>query len=219
MVRKEKQQKAETLVHELIGKIDADPEDVQNYYNLGSALVEMQSFPQAEELFRRALSHFTDAKDRDLLTYGLGNVLYAAEFYVEANQEFAKIQDKELKLEAQLMQAQGFYAQKRYQQAFAYALTVSEQAPKNEAALLLLGDALLALGQLDQAQGYYQKVWNLNSQSAPAAFHLGLILMTQGKIQAGQAYFAKAKELDGLYYQKQEGRLADLEKVMQKNQL
>lgn len=56
MVRKEKQQKAETLVHELIGKIDADPENAQNYYNLGSALVEMQSFPQAEELFRRALS-------------------------------------------------------------------------------------------------------------------------------------------------------------------
>ena len=67
-----KTQEAEKATHKLVQAIDQDPYNVDNYYQLGTILTEMQSFPQAEELFKRAINIFNDQPAKvDLLTYGL----------------------------------------------------------------------------------------------------------------------------------------------------
>ena len=42
-----KTQEAEKATHKLVQAIDHDPYNVDNYYQLGTILTEMQSFPQA----------------------------------------------------------------------------------------------------------------------------------------------------------------------------
>ena len=83
----------------------------------------MQSFPQAEELFKRAINIFSDQPTKvDLLTYGLGNVFYSAGLYDEAIQAFQKVTDHKLKAEAYLMIGQANYAQQKYQQAMVFCI-------------------------------------------------------------------------------------------------
>ena len=65
-------------IEKLIEKVDENPYDPQRYYALGCCLTELQSFEQAEELFKRALNVFEGQEDKQaLLHYGLGNVFYA----------------------------------------------------------------------------------------------------------------------------------------------
>ena len=128
-----KTQEAEKATHKLVQAIDQDPYNVDNYYQLGTILTEMQSFPQAEELFKRAINIFKDQPAKvDLLTYGLGNVFYSAGLYDEAIQAFQKVTDHKLKTEAYLMIGQANYAQQKYQQAMVFALTASDEMPQNK---------------------------------------------------------------------------------------
>lgn len=212
--RKQEQKKAEETTKKLIHKIDQNPYDVQNYYELGTLLTEMQSFPQAEELFKKALTIFENDKELSLLHYGLGNVFYSTGLYQEAIEEFQQVSNNELKGNAYLMIAQSMYAQNNYQQAMAFALTASDQLPQDKAPKKLVADCLLALGDLKTAKSFYLQALEVDSKDAHTLFQLGLIEFTQESPQAGQEYFEKAKKIDERYFNKMKERLGDIQKTI-----
>ena len=56
--REEKEKQAQVALKQLIAQVDKDPYNPEAYYQLGMALTEMKSYPQAEELFKKALNVF-----------------------------------------------------------------------------------------------------------------------------------------------------------------
>lgn len=77
--------KQQALVHQLIGKIDAQPEDYHAYYELVVLLTAGQDFEQAEALAMKALGKFDHQQPAaDYLRYALGNVYYQAQTYDKA---------------------------------------------------------------------------------------------------------------------------------------
>lgn len=58
------EEKTKVKIEKLIEKVDENPYDPQRYYALGCYLTELQSFEQAEELFKRALNVFEGQEDK-----------------------------------------------------------------------------------------------------------------------------------------------------------
>lgn len=212
--RKEKQAQIQQAIKQLVAAVDAHPDEVERYYELATALTEQQSYPQAEELLKRALSHFNGERHAEnLLHYGLGNVYYASGLYQEALGEFQRVQDEHLKGQAYMMIAQTYYAQKKYQQALVFALTASEQLKRDSAPLTLMGDIFMAQGNFEQAYDYYTKALTVNGQDLQARFQRGVVLTVQGKDPAADFDFVKRQ--DSAFYEQMQARLADTQKFMQ----
>ena len=212
--REKRQKKAEKATHELIEAIDKDPYKVDNYYELSTILTEMQSFPQAEELLKKALTIFKADSEQSLLHYGLGNVFYSAGLYKEAIQEFQNVKDETLKNQAYLMLSQTYYAQNQYQQALVFALTASEAMPQDKAPKILLADCFLATGDFEQAKHYYLEALKIDAQDKHTLFQLGVIAFTKESQTAGEKYFQQVRKIDQNYYQKMMSRLSDLQKAI-----
>lgn len=172
--------KKQDIVKDLIDKIDQNPQEAENYYALATVLVKQQSFDQAEELLVKARGLFKDSHSVDLLTYGLGNVYYESGLYEKANVEFQTIKEARLKKDANLMIAQGYYAQSQYKLAFAFGLTALEQNPHDADTNELMGDVNLALGDAPRAQKYYDAALE-NKNTAKLLFNRGVVEMTLTK--------------------------------------
>lgn len=213
--REEKTKQAQKTIQKLIAAVDANPYDPQAYYQLGVALTEMKSYPQAEELFKRALNVFSkQPQKQSLLHYGLGNVFYASGFYPEAIQEFQAVTDDKLAFDALIMLAQTNYAQEKYQACLAFALTALDKQANSVEALKLMADSFMALGRFADAETYYQKLLQIDSTNVAALFQLGLTKMFLGK--ESQDIFAKVKAQDEAYYQKMQTRLQEAETFVTK---
>lgn len=211
--RKQLVKKTDELIKAAIQKIDDEPKNAQNYYDLGSLLTELKNYEQAEALFRKALPLFaTEQHDSSLLYYGLGNVLYAAGLYAQAVEVFQKVQEQKLQQDAYLMLAQSEFAQEHYQQALAFALTAAERGSQQDAAHLLMGESFLALGDFEHAQEYFEQVRTREPQNFKANFELGVINLVLGK--ENPCYFQQAQKSDPSAFKRMQSRLADIEKVL-----
>lgn len=212
MTEKKENEENQNLVHELIQKIDQDPHNAQNYYALATVLVKQQSFDQAEELLVKARGLFSDQPSQDLLTYGLGNVYYATGLYERANATFQTVKDPQYRHDANLMIAQGYYAQSQYKLAFAFALTALEQHQQDPETNELMGDINLAMGEAQAAQKYYDVALK-NKNTAKLLFNRGVVEMTLTQ-QPDNDYFAKAKQIDPEFFIKAKQRLVDIDKLL-----
>lgn len=215
MGQREKYQKeAEKTTHELVEAIDKDPYNAENYYQLSTILTEMQSFTQAEELLRKALTIFDDKATQSLLHYGLGNVLYSSGLYPEAISEFQEVSDSKLQADAYLMIGQSYYAQNNYRQALAFALTASEKNSNLKDAQSLIGDCFFSLGDFKSARNYYQQVLKSDDNDVHVLFEMGIIEFIIGKREDGEQYFEKVKQIDKNYYQRMQSRLNDIQNLI-----
>lgn len=206
-------QKSEQLVHQLVQRIDTHPGDVDAYYELATVLVDLNSYAQAEELLMKALGLFGEQPAAvEKLRYGLGNVYYAAQDYPKAIQQFDQL-GAQWKGAGYLMLAQSYMANGDHKRALAFALTALTSQPKDEATLQVLAENLLALGNMSQAAQYYDQVLALNPQNGHAQFDRGLVAMVQG--DPYQDFFARAKTLDPVYFDKGQQRLTDIERFVQ----
>jgi predicted negative regulator of RcsB-dependent stress response len=204
------------IVHELIEKINQEPDNAANYYALAIVLVKQQSFDQAEELLVKAKGLFSDAKSQDLLNYGLGNVYYESGMYDRANQIFQTVTDPKLKQDANLMIAQGYFAQNQYEMAFAFGLTAWEQQRENPDANELMGDISLAMGNASDAKTYYDVALK-NKATAKLNFNRGVIEMTLTKSE-NNVYFDRAKQLDSEFFESSKQRLIDIDKLLNRTE-
>ncbi|MCT4457179.1 hypothetical protein EFP00_06985 [Lactiplantibacillus paraplantarum] len=215
MAKASRPDKAEqqALVHQLIGEIDAQPEDYHAYYELVVLLTAGQDFEQAEALAMKALGKFDQQQPAaDLLRYALGNVYYQAQTYDKALPYYQQITDHKLKNDAYMMMAQSLMAKHDYQHALVWAITVQEARPNQSDANLLVADILLALGNNQQASDYYQRAYALDSHSGRAAFNIGLTAMVLGQPYA--TWFERAKKLDRTYFKAHQQQLTDIEKML-----
>ncbi|BAP85898.1 hypothetical protein LOOC260_113620 [Paucilactobacillus hokkaidonensis JCM 18461] len=212
------QAQSEKLISKLVQSIDEKPERVQNYYDLGTLLTRVKSYDQAEELFMKALGKFAqDKKANNLLEYGLGNLYYEVGKFDDALKRYDKIEDEKLKADAYLMMAQSLIQKNDYKRAVAYGLTAHDLRKQDPEINQVLGDALLALGNFNQAKDFYDQILLRHPGRADTQFNRGLVAMVLGEPYTD--YLSQAKQLDPAYYKKSEQRIADIEKVLrdQKN--
>lgn len=206
-------QKSEQAVHQLVQQITTHPGDFGPYYELATALVDLNSYAQAEELLMKALGLFAKQPAAvERLRYGLGNVYYAAQDYPKAIAQFDQL-GADLKGAGYLMIAQSHMANGDHKRALAFALTALASQPDDVATLQVVAENLLALGDMAQAGQYYDQLLAQDPQNGRALFDRGLVAMVQGQPYA--ADFAQAKQLDPAYYAKGQQRLVDIEKFMQ----
>lgn len=210
------QEQTNQLVHRLVTAIDEHPEKVNNYYDLGSLLTRLQSYEQAEELFMKALGIFDKKDDRDainLLNYGLGNLYYTVGKVKSAIDYYNKIDDPKLKADSYLMLAQSYMKEKQYKQAVAYGLTALELRPGDAAINQVLGDSFLALGEFEQARGYYDEILKHHPGRADTQFNRGLVAMVLGEDYHN--YLTQAQQLDPDFYKKSEKKIADIKNFLE----
>ncbi|WP_461239663.1 tetratricopeptide repeat protein [Paucilactobacillus sp. N302-9] len=211
--RSQQKVQSEQLVQKLVDAIDAQPDKVQNYYDLGSLLTKLNSFEQAEELYMKAIGRFEhDQKSQNLLKYGLGNVYYEVGKYDEAITYYDQISDHKLKADAYLMMAQSLMQKKDYKRAIAYGLTAHDLRKQDPEINQVIGDCLLAIGEFKQAGDFYDQILKFHPGRADTQFNRGLVAMVLGEDYTD--YLTQAKQLDPDYYKQSESRIDDIQKVL-----
>lgn len=211
MAENKKQNK---IVHELVKKIDSNPQKAENYFDLSALLIEQQSFDQAEELLNKALGNVRDADGVDLIQFGLGNLYYTQSEYDKTIQVMQTIKSKKLQPDANQMIAQSYFAQNKYQIAFAFALTAQEKKQQDISINSLLGDITLAMGDLDSAEHYYDLVLNGDSKNASALFNRGIIEMVLHDGRLDNHFFKDAKAFDSELFEENKSRLIDIDSLI-----
>ena len=215
--REEEEKRAQKLVHQLVSKIDNDPHNYHNYYDLATILVEGKNYSQAEELLMKALGIFTKSSEqvKSVLKYGLGNVYYAAQEYDKAIGTFQQVQDKKVQAEAYVMLAQSYMAKGDNKRAMVFALSAQSEKRDDPEVNQMIGDNLLALGNFQQAGDFYDLVLKKEPQNGKTNFNRGIVAMVDG--EKFEPYFKIAKTSDPQYFEKGQQRLKDIEKSLQVN--
>ncbi|UQS86450.1 tetratricopeptide repeat protein [Nicoliella spurrieriana] len=213
--REAKQKKADETLHKLVQDIDDHPHDYRTYYDLGTFLVQLRNYNQAEELLMKAMGLFADRskKAKNTLIYGLGNVYYAAGEYDKAIQQFNQIDDQKLKFDSYIMVAQSYMSKKNYKRAVVFALTAQGMRRQDPSVNWILGSSLLALGNFSEAAQFFDIMLQNDTNNGKANFDRGIIAMVLG--EPFDDYFAKAKKYDRAYFDKGQSRLKDIEKFIQ----
>lgn len=211
------QEKAAALLHRLIQEIDDNPDNYQTYYDMSALLVQLKSYTQAEELLLKALAKFAkrSSKAKETLTYGLGNVYYAAGEYQKAVKEFAQIKEKKLRTDAYLMLAQSYMAAGNHKLGLTYALTAAQNRKQDPVINQLVAQNLLALGHFKEAASYFDRVLESDPQNGPAQFDRGLTAVILE--QDASDYFKKAAQLDPDYFERGQQRLAGIQEMLKTN--
>lgn len=210
--------KVDATIQDLIKKIDQNPNAWPAYNDLGVLLTQIGDYNSAEELVMKALGLFDqDATAKQALLYTLGNVYYSAAEYDRAVTYFQKIDDVTLKGDALIMLAQSFFAQQKYQQALVYGLTAHDILTTDITVLTLLGDICLALGEFQQADGYYADALSgdVESQTVAALFGRGLVALALGDEKQAHDYFKQVASQDRQFYDANRTRVDEIATVLQ----
>ena len=182
--------KVEQAIHLLIKKIDQHPQQVANYLQLSTYLIEQGSLDQAQKLLEQA-QHLV--KEPQELNYNLAVCYYMQGDFDKALALLDQIPNDDLTL---YQKALTYLKLGQGQKALAYALTIKKI---DEQIQELLGDIWLSLGENQQAQQMYLAIPD-NKKNAKVYFLLGVTTLEKDRDQA-QKYFAQAKQMDAKYYQ------------------
>lgn len=195
--------KVEQAIHLLIKKIDQHPQQVANYLQLSTYLIEQGSLDQAQKLLEQA-QHLV--KEPQELNYNLAVCYYMQGDFDKALALLDQIPNDDLTL---YQKALTYLKLGQGQKALAYALTIKKI---DERIQELLGDIWLSLGENQQAQQMYLAIPD-NKKNAKVYFLLGVTTLEKDRDQA-QKYFAQAKQMDARYYQQAMNQYASIMKML-----
>lgn len=195
--------KVEQAIHLLIKKIDQHPQQVANYLQLSTYLIEQGSLDQAQKLLEQA-QHLV--KEPQELNYNLAVCYYMQDDFDKALALLDQIPNDDLTL---YQKALTYLKLGQGQKALAYALTIKKI---DERIQELLGDIWLSLGENQQAQQMYLAIPD-NKKNAKVYFLLGVTTLEKDRDQA-QKYFAQAKQMDAKYYQQAMNQYASIMKML-----
>lgn len=195
--------KVEQAIHLLIKKIDQHPQQVANYLQLSTYLIEQGSLDQAQKLLEQA-QHLV--KEPQELNYNLTVCYYMQGDFDKALALLDQIPNDDLTL---YQKALTYLKLGQGQKALAYALTIKKI---DERIQELLGDIWLSLGENQQAQQMYLAIPD-NKKNAKVYFLLGVTTLEKDRDQA-QKYFAQAKQMDAKYYQQAMNQYASIMKML-----
>ena len=195
--------KVEQAIHLLIKKIDQHPQQVANYLQLSTYLIEQGSLDQAQKLLEQA-QHLV--KEPQELNYNLAVCYYMQGDFDKALALLDQIPNDDLTL---YQKALTYLKLGQGQKALAYALTIKKI---DERIQELLGDIWLSLGENQQAQQMYLAIPD-NKKNAKVYFLLGVTTLEKDRDQA-QKYFAQAKQMDAKYYQQAMNQYASIMEML-----
>lgn len=195
--------KVEQAIHLLIKKIDQHPQQVANYLQLSTYLIEQGSLDQAQKLLEQA-QHLV--KEPQELNYNLAVCYYMQGDFDKALALLDQIPNDDLTL---YQKALTYLKLGQGQKALAYALTIKKI---DERIQELLGDIWLSLSENQQAQQMYLAIPD-NKKNAKVYFLLGVTTLEKDRDQA-QKYFAQAKQMDAKYYQQAMNQYASIMKML-----
>lgn len=195
--------KVEQAIHLLIKKIDQHPQQVANYLQLSTYLIEQGSLDQAQKLLEQA-QHLV--KEPQELNYNLAVCYYMQGDFDKALALLDQIPNDDLTL---YQKALTYLKLGQGPKALAYALTIKKI---DERIQELLGDIWLSLGENQQAQQMYLAIPD-NKKNAKVYFLLGVTTLEKDRDQA-QKYFAQAKQMDAKYYQQAMNQYASIMKML-----
>lgn len=195
--------KVEQAIHLLIKKIDQHPQQVANYLQLSTYLIEQGSLDQAQKLLEQAQYLVKEPQE---LNYNLAVCYYMQGDFDKALALLDQIPNDDLTL---YQKALTYLKLGQGQKALAYALTIKKI---DERIQELLGDIWLSLGENQQAQQMYLAIPD-NKKNAKVYFLLGVTTLEKDRDQA-QKYFAQAKQMDAKYYQQAMNQYASIMKML-----
>lgn len=195
--------KINEAIHLLVQKIDQKPQNIENYLQLSTYLIEQGSVDQAQQLLEQA-QHLV--KKPQELNYNLAVSYYMQGDFDKALALLDQIPNDDLTL---YQKALTYLKMGQSQKALAYALTIKKIDGKVQE---LLGDIWLSLGENDQAQQSYLAI-PVDKCTAKIYFLLGVSTMEKDRNKA-EAYFAKAKAMDEKYYKRAMDQYASIMKML-----
>lgn len=195
--------KVDQAIHLLVQKIDQKPQNIENYLQLSTYLIEQGSVDQAQQLLEQA-QHLV--KKPQELNYNLAVSYYMQGDFDKALALLDQIPNDDLTL---YQKALTYLKLGQSQKALAYALTIKKVDDKVQE---LLGDIWMSLGENAQAQQAYLMIPK-DRRTAKIYFLLGVSTMEKDRTQA-EAYFAKAKAMDEKYYKRVMDQYASIMKML-----
>ncbi|MEJ6348340.1 tetratricopeptide repeat protein [Holzapfeliella sp. He02] len=182
------QGQTDEAVHLLVEQIDQNPKETAGYLQLSLFLVKGNELEKAIELLLKAANLVENPKD---LYFNL-----ATSYYLKGDLE------KSLNLLNQLpdtadnlyQKALVYFNVQNYQKALAYGMTAEQKNPTDTQIQELMGDLWLAMGELTQAQRYFEKII-ATKPTAKAYTFFGICLYSQD-YQKAQDCFEQATKLD-----------------------
>ena len=138
--------KVDQAIHLLVQKIDQKPQNIENYLQLSTYLIEQGSVDQAQQLLEQA-QHLV--KKPQKLNYNLAVSYYMQGDFDKALALLDQIPNDDLTL---YQKALTYLKLGQSQKALAYALTIKKVDDKVQE---LLGDIWMSLGENAQAQQAY----------------------------------------------------------------
>ena len=195
--------KVDQVIHLLVQKIDQKPQNIENYLQLSTYLIEQGSVDQAQQLLEQA-QHLV--KKPQELNYNLAVSYYMQGDFDKALALLDQIPNDDLTL---YQKALTYLKLGQSQKALAYALTIKKVDDKVQE---LLGDIWMSLGENAQAQQAYLMIPK-DRRTAKIYFLLGVSTMEKDRTQA-EAYFAKAKAMDEKYYKRAMDQYASIMKML-----
>ena len=195
--------KVDQAIHLLVQKIDQKPQNIENYLQLSTYLIEQGSVDQAQQLFKQK-QHLV--KKPQELNYNLAVSYYMQGDFDKALALLDQIPNDDLTL---YQKALTYLKLGQSQKALAYALTIKKVDDKVQE---LLGDIWMSLGENAQAQQAYLMIPK-DRRTAKIYFLLGVSTMEKDRTQA-EAYFAKAKAMDEKYYKRAMDQYASIMKML-----
>lgn len=195
--------KVDQAIHLLVQKIDQKPQNIENYLQLSTYLIEQGSVDQAQQLLEQA-QHLV--KKPQELNYNLAVSYYMQGDFDKALALLDQVPNDDLTL---YQKALTYLKLGQSQKALAYALTIKKVDDKVQE---LLGDIWMSLGENAQAQQAYLMIPK-DRRTAKIYFLLGVSTMEKDRTQA-EAYFAKAKAMDEKYYKRAMDQYASIIKML-----
>lgn len=195
--------KVDQAIHLLVQKIDQKPQNIENYLQLSTYLIEQGSVDQAQQLLEQA-QHLV--KKPQELNYNLAVSYYMQGDFDKALALLDQVPNDDLTL---YQKALTYLKLGQSQKALAYALTIKKVDDKVQE---LLGDIWMSLGENAQAQQAYLMIPK-DRRTAKIYFLLGVSTMEKDRTQA-EAYFAKAKAMDEKYYKRAMDQYASIMKML-----
>lgn len=195
--------KVDQAIHLLVQRIDDKPQNVDNYLQLSTYLIEQGSLDQAQQLLEHAQHLVKKPKE---LNYNLAICYYMQGDFDKALNLLDQIPNDDLTL---YQKALTYLKLGQSQKALAYALTIKNI---DERVQELLGDIWMSMGNNDMARQMYLKI-PLEKRTAKIYFLLGVSTLEKDRTQAKE-YFDRAKKMDEKYYKRAMDQYASIMKML-----
>ncbi|MGI2270801.1 tetratricopeptide repeat protein [Staphylococcus cohnii] len=191
-----KQGNFEQALAALFENIEANPNEVENYFNAGILIAEAGEIDKAEKFFQKAL---TIDPENGAVYYNLANVYYNEGRYKEAVKLYQQsLQYKVDEIDTNYMIGMSFNQLEAFTEALPFLMTAAEKDNRNDVEVQFqYGLVLCHLEMYEQAVSQLKYVLTLDEAHTDALYNLGLATyMLTEDTESAIEYFERAVSIN-----------------------